>query len=97
MSNFSFVETSANKQTPEETLMVLVYEVGGVVERWYKAKRYGGVGYVEDMRAKASGVGSMLRMFCEQVGWDFEELLRLGEKRYLERQEDLKKHGIKEV
>lgn len=37
----------------------------------------------------------MARYYCEQKGWDFQALMQLGEEAYLERMEDIKKHGKK--
>ena len=91
--SFSFVEESTNIQTQEETLLMLAYNLGSVAENFIRAKRYDERGYESDMHAGLADVASMVRMFCEQKGWDFEELLRFGEQHYLERQEDLEKHS----
>ena len=37
---------------------------------------------------------SMSRLYCEQKGWDFEELMKYGEEGYMDRMHDLRKHGI---
>jgi len=99
MSNFSFVETSANEQTPEETLLVMTYELGKVIEYNHKAGVYGPSGYYSDsnQRKEMSDLISMCRMYCEQKGWSFEGLMRYGEECYLERMEDIKKHGVREA
>jgi hypothetical protein len=101
MSNFSFIKESANDQTPEETLLVCTYELGKVIECQHYEKRYGEdrliqKGYKTFGRTEMSDLISMLRMYCEQRDWDFEELISLGEERYLERMQDLKEKGIKE-
>jgi len=94
---FSFVENNVNNQTPEETLHVMTYELGSLVECHHKSKRYGEQGYVGLAKKGMSDLISMCRMYCEQKGWDYDELIKFGEEAYLERMEDLRKHGIKEV
>jgi hypothetical protein len=75
--------------------MVLVYEVGDVVKRQHRGSRYGVEGVYNDQKVELSDVISMVRMFVEQKGWSFQELLELGEEHYLERMQDLKKYGVK--
>ena len=94
---FSFVENSVNDQTPDETLHVMTYNLGGVVECHHKGKRYGEHGLHGFAKKQMSDLISMARFYCEQKGWDFEELMKLGEEGYLERMEDLRKYGIKEA
>ena len=96
MNEFSFVEASTNRQTTEETLLVLTYEVGNVIRNFFYDKRYGTAGYKDNMKTELSDVISMVRMLCELEGWNFEELMRFGEQHYLERQEDLREYGMKE-
>jgi len=93
MSKFSFIEENTTNQTPDETLHVMTYELGGLVECHHKGKRYGEKGYVELGKKEMADLISMCRYYCEQKGWDFDELMRLGEEAYLERMEDLKKYG----
>ena len=95
--SFSFVQNNINNQTPDETLHVMTYELGGLIECHHKSKRYGPQGYDGLAKKQMSDLISMCHMYCEQKGWDYEELLKLGEEAYLERMEDLRKYGIKEV
>lgn len=94
---FSFRSNDAVKQTSGETLHVLTYELGKVIEYYHKAKRYGATGYycIENQQKEMSDLISMARFYCEQRGWDFSALMSLGEQAYLERQEDLRQHGLK--
>lgn len=94
--SFSFLDTSATPQTLDETLHVLTYELGKVVYCHHYAKRYGPKGYETDMKAHTANMISMVRMVCEHKSWDFAELKQFGEDHYLERQDDLKKYGLKE-
>ena len=95
--SFSFVEHDACIQTPDETLHIITYNLGGLIECHHKSKRYGPQGYGDLAKKQMSDLISMCRMYCEQKGWSFEELMKLGEEGYLERMEDLRKYGIQEV
>ncbi len=93
---FSFVQNDTGSQTPDETLHVMTYELGKVVEYHHKAKRYGATTYYSDenQQKETSDLISMVRMYCEQKGWSYDVLTALGEAAYLDRMEDLRKHGI---
>ena len=91
--SFSFVENDVGNQTSDETLHVMTYNLGGLVEVHHKSKRCGEKGYVGLAKKQMSDLISMCRMYCEQKGWNFDELMRFGEEAYLERMEDLKKYG----
>jgi len=97
--SFSFVDNSVNEQTSEQTLLIMVYVLGKVIEYSHKARVYGATGYYSDenQQKEMSDLISMYRMYCEQKGWNFEALMKLGEECYLERMEDLRKYGIWEV
>lgn len=94
---FSFVEESINNQTPDETLNVLIYEVAGDMnKRRHYMSRYPEErnAYLGDQKGEASDALSMLRMYFEQMNWDIYEMAKLGEARYLDRMNDLRRHGI---
>ena len=93
---FSFVENCVAPQGWGETLHVMTYALGKVIEYYHKAKRYGPIGYYceENQKKEMSDLISMCRMYCEQRGWDFEDLMKLGERAYIERMQDLQKHGL---
>ena len=90
---FSFTQNDTTNQTSDETLHVMTYNLGGIVECHHKSKRYGERGYVELAKKQMSDLISTCRYYCEQRGWNYEELQRYGEECYLERMEDLKKYG----
>ena len=98
VGGFSFVRNDVTNQTPDETLHVITYELGKVVESYHKSKRYGAAAYYSDanQQKEMSDLISMCRMYCEQRGWNFEELMKFGEEAYLERIDDLRKYGVKE-
>lgn len=91
----SFVGLDVSRQTLDETLHVMTAELGKVIEYYHKAKRYGETCYYSQamQQKELADLISMCRMYCEQRGWDFESLIKLGEEAYIERQEDLRKHG----
>lgn len=95
---FSFVGQSANKQPKEQTLLVLTYELGKVIEYNHKANVYGATGYYSDanQQKEMSDAISMMRMYCEQKGWNYRDLEKLGEEAYIERMDDIKKYGKKQ-
>lgn len=101
MNNFSFVKESANDQSKEDTLLVATYELGKIIQCHHYSKRFG-IDRIEKMGYKAYGktemadLISMLRMYCEQQEWDYNELLKIGEERYVERMDDLKNNGKKD-
>jgi len=91
---FSFVKNDVCNQTLDETLHILTYELGRLVENHHKAKRYGEQGYLGSAQKEMAGLISMCRMYCEQKGWYYDGLIGLGEEDYLERMEDLRKHCV---
>lgn len=99
LTEFSFVANSANEQTKDETLDVLIYEVAGDMNKLnHRSKRYpeSRNAYLGDLKGETSDALSMLRMFIEQQGWDFYEITNLGESRYLERMDDIRKKGFQD-
>ena len=98
-NKFSFVNESANNQTPDETLRVLTYEVGDMNKAVHYAARYPADrnAYQPELKNAAMQAISMLRMFCEQKGWKFDNLMRDGEINYLEKMDDIRRHGLVET
>jgi hypothetical protein len=103
MSEFDFVKTSVNPQTVDETLMVATYELGKVIECHHYTKRYGIdsstliiKGYKNHGKSEVADLISMIRMYCQQQDWNYEELVELGEERYKERMDDLKLKGLQD-
>jgi len=90
---FSFVKTSANEMTSERAVRILTYEVGDLNKILVHSELYGNVGYLGDEKSAVSDVLSAVRTYIELKGWDEDEIRKLGEGRYLERQEDIRKHG----
>ncbi len=97
--NFNFTDHNINlKQTPERTLGIATYELGKVIENVIKADVYGTPQvYLGDAKSEAADLISMVRLFCEQMGWDFNELQTLGEERYLARMTDIRKYSTQEL
>lgn len=98
---FSFVANSANNQTPDETLLVATYELGKIIECNHYEKRYGAErieskGFNDHGKTEVADLISMIRMYCEQKGWNYNELEVMGESRYVSRMRDLVNTGKKE-
>ncbi len=93
---FSFIRNSANQQTRDETLLVATYELGSLIKCHHYMKRYGPQGYMPNAKGEMSDLISMLRMYSEQMEWNFSQLMKDGEERYMERMDDLRKHGKEE-
>ena len=93
---FSFTEHTVGHQSPEQTLLILTYELGKLMEYNIKARIYGASGYYSDanQQKEMSDLISMSRYYCEQRGWNFDELMKYGEEAFLDRMEDIKKYGI---
>ena len=81
MSTFSFKEYAVGYQSPEQTLLILTYELGKLIEYNHKAKIYGETGYYCDanQQKEMSDLISMTRYYCEMNGWDFDKLKSFGE------------------
>lgn len=72
--SYSFVESSANNQTLEETQLVLTYELGRIFNCLYNVRDL--VGYDTFGRTEMSDFISMMRMLCEQKSWNYELLMK---------------------
>lgn len=68
---FSFIEHTVRPQSPEQTLLILTYEIAKVVQC---DEAGGGVGYNGHALTEMSDVISMLRYFCEQISAEFNAL-----------------------
>lgn len=95
--SFSFSKNSVGFQSPEQTLLILLYELGHLAEYRHRENVYGPSAYWSEANQKKemSDLISMARYYCEQRGWDYEELKGYGEQGYIDRMNDMKKHGIK--
>lgn len=95
-ASFSFVEHAVGYQSFEQTLSILTYELGHVIEYNHKARIYDAAAYYSDanQQKEMSDLISMARYYCEQKGWDYGALEQLGEEGYLERMEDIREHGL---
>jgi len=94
---FSFSKNSVGFQSPEQTLLILLYELGHLAEYRHRENVYGPSAYwsKDNQKKEMSDLISMARYYCEQRGWDYEELKEYGEKGYIDRMNDMKDHGIK--
>ena len=99
--SFSFVKNSATLQSEDETLLIAVYELGKVIQCHHYEKRFGNsraesMGFKNHGMTELSDLISMIRLYCEQKGWDYFKLEELGMARYVERMRDLAMNGKQE-
>lgn len=67
MSEFSFVKESINNQTPDETLLVLTYELKNIARCQWMEDHDLPIGYEAHKKSEIGDLISMLRMYCEQI------------------------------
>lgn len=93
---FSFSKNSVGFQSPEQTLLILLYELGHLAEYRHRGNVYGPSAYWSETNQKKemSDLISMARYYCEQRGWDYEELKKYGEEGYIDRMNDMREHSI---
>lgn len=73
-------------QPPELTVRILVQEIGRVMEQQNYREEGRLVAYSNALlRTELSDVLTMTRLLIEQEGFDYEELLREGEEKFIER------------
>ena len=97
-NNFSFIRESVNNQTVSETLSILSYETGDMHKCCVYSSRYpkDRNAYQPELKKATAQAISMLRMFCEQQKWDFEEVAAFGEHDYVDKMNDIRKCGLQE-
>jgi hypothetical protein len=71
---YSFVKASANNQTPDETQLVMVYELGRIFDCLLNRGAEDFKAFKAFAQTETADFISMCRMLCEQKGWDFEVL-----------------------
>ena len=73
-------------QPPELTVRILVQEIGRVVEQQNFREEGHLIAYSSALlRTELSDVLTMTRLLIEQEGFDYEELLKEGEEKFIER------------
>ena len=95
MNTFKFTERSVSQLTEDDILQIMTYELGDIVKGQHYSKVYGPKGYELDQKQAFADLTSMIRMFCEQKGWNFEELMQVGEEHYKDRMKDIGEYGRK--
>ena len=81
------------EQPPEYTSRILVYEVGDIVKCLVYIDRHGKLGYVGETKISLADASAMLKLLIEQLGYNLEEVEKLGYDRYVECQNNLGKDG----
>ena len=85
--SYSFVKNSANNQIVEETQLIMVYELGKVFECLYDKRELSG--YREFARTELADFISMSRMLCEQVGWNYDNMITSNSNIFVNTREQL--------
>lgn len=87
---------------PYYTLVTLNREVGRVAHslvygfsaKANKDDEEGAYAYLRFAETEMADVITQCRLLCEQLGWSYEKLLKMGEERYKERMQELKEKKI---
>lgn len=72
--SFSFAKRAVGYQSVEQTLLIMTYELGKVIEYNHKARIYGATAYYSDanQQKEMSDFISMLRYYCEMKQWPYD-------------------------
>ena len=84
------VEHLTIPQSPEFTLRVLNYEVGDLNKILVYMDRFGNTGYLGELRLACADALTMLKLFCEQQGFELDELEKVGLERFIHRMKEIK-------
>ena len=84
------------RDTPEDILSVLTYEIGDMHKCLHRIKRYpqDTVGYTAELKITTADAYTMLCGFIRLMGWKLIEVENLGRERVQERLDDLSKRGV---
>ena len=84
------------RDTPEDILSVLTYEVGDMHKCLHRANRYpqDRKGYMAELRITTADAFTMLCGFIMLMGWKRLDIENLGRERVQERLEDLSEKGV---
>jgi hypothetical protein len=92
-----FFETvDPERDTPEDILSVLTYEVGDMHKCLHRAKRYpqDAKAYMAELKVTTSDALTMLHGFIQLQGWKWLEIENMGLKRVQERLRHLSEEGF---
>ena len=83
-------------------LAIIAYEMGDLNRSIVYAERFredenARTAYLANGKLALADALTQIYLLCESVGWDFNELRKLGAEHLKERQEDFKKQGWKEI
>jgi transcription initiation factor IIE alpha subunit len=77
-------------QTSERTAEIMTYEASQVLRGMIYLERFGPVGYARTIRTETGDLIHSLHLYCEQMGYDYEELKAEGLERFKERMQQIK-------
>jgi hypothetical protein len=95
-NKFSFVGQSVVPTDEADTVRILTYNVGVVNHSYHYAKLFGRKGQIAEMKLAVADSVSMLRMLCEQEGWNFDDVIVMGEEHYLEQQQIIRSRRLED-
>ena len=84
------LEEAIVEQTPEFTARVLSYEIGDIHKLLIYRERFGSTGYLGDLQMACADAKTMVNLLSEQLGYNLEELKRLGLERFIYRMQEVK-------
>ena len=79
------------KQTSEFTARVLSHEIGDVHKLLIYIERFGNAGYLGDLKIACADTLTMIGLLSEQLGYEVEELERIGLERFNDRMKEVTK------
>jgi len=73
------------EQPKELTLSILTYGIGDIHKMLVYMRRFGNSGFIGELKVACADAMTMLNLFCEQVGYNIEEISEVGLERFRER------------
>ncbi len=86
----AYKELLTYNQSPERTAEMLNIESGQLLRSLIYMERFGLHGYAKNTRAETGDAITMLFLFCEQMGWNLDEIKAEGLERFQERMQQIK-------
>ena len=96
-----FPSNGRRANTLDHTLKVMMYELGYVARGLtyaehsdYRKDSSSMRAHLQEARINAADLATQIRVLCDQLGWDWNELLTDGEERFTERMQELEEEII---
>lgn len=99
------IELKKNEPTSDNQffrLAIIAYEMGDLNRSIVYAERFKNdekarIAYLANGKLALADALTQLHLLCQSVGWNFNDLRKLGAEHLKERQEDFKKQGWREI